>query len=108
VSPKPSVNRQESKAEGRTTAEPAEKSEGTAAAAFRDIGFEKPFGHKRFQQVFLELYPAKRPTEFLTAVMEATIQECQRRKIGVPPQFYDAKRDVEARENAMVRRAVPL
>lgn len=69
------------------------------AAAFRVIGFEKPFGQPAFQEVWLRRF-ASRNGEWLTAVMEATIQECNQRQIGVPPQFFDAKRDVEKREQA--------
>lgn len=70
-----------------------------AAAAFSCIGFDEPFGQPPFQKIFLERM-AKRNGDWLTITMEATIQECQRRKIGIPPQFYSAKRSVESSENA--------
>jgi hypothetical protein len=70
-----------------------------AAAAFSCIGFDEPFGQPPFQKVFLERM-AKRNGDWLTMTMEATIQECQRKKIGIPPQFYSAKRSVESLENA--------
>src|SRR6266550_4956328 len=69
------------------------------AAAFSAIGFAAPFGTKQFQTIFLRGWVAQRPGEWLTQVMESVIQECQEKAIGIPPQFYDAKRDVEAREN---------
>ena len=67
------------------------------APAFLAIGFEKPFGQPAFQEVWLRRF-ASRNGEWLTAVMEATIQECNQRKIGVPPQFFDVKHDVEKLE----------
>jgi hypothetical protein len=74
-----------------------ETSTGTAAAAFSSIGFDNPFGHPDFQAVWLRRF-ASRNGEYLTAVMESTIQECYREKIGIPPQFFEAKHDVEKRE----------
>lgn len=71
------------------------------AAAFRCIGFEEPFGQPEFQAVWVKNHDREDP--WLTIKMEATIQECQRKKIGVPPQFYFAKHDVEKTENAMVK-----
>jgi uncharacterized protein YdaU (DUF1376 family) len=70
------------------------------AAAFLSIGFDEPFGQKSFQRVWLRRFSELKADQWLTVVMEATIQECQRKNIGIPPQFYDAKHDVEARENA--------
>lgn len=78
------------------------REEAEATAAFSAIGFDAPFGQKKFQQVWEEEY--EKPADWLTMKMESTIQECQRRKIGIPPQFYAAKRDVEARENAEAER----
>lgn len=77
----------------------AEEEKISAAAAFGAIGFEIPFGALRFQKIFLERM-AKRNGDWLTVTMEATIQECQKMKVGIPPQFYAAKRDVELKENA--------
>jgi hypothetical protein len=70
----------------------------TAAAAFSAIGHVAPFGHVSFQEVFLRRFADRKSGEWLTEMMEATIQECQQKQIGVPPQFTDAKRDVEKRE----------
>jgi uncharacterized protein YdaU (DUF1376 family) len=69
-----------------------------AAASFLAIGFDKPFGDRRFQTVWLEEY--NKPAEWVTMKMEATIQRCQEGKIGVPPQFFTAKRNVENEEAA--------
>jgi hypothetical protein len=33
--------------------------------------------------------------------MEETIQECQRSEIGIPPQFYTAKHNIEEQETAL-------
>lgn len=81
------------KAEAACTAE-------TAATAFSEIGFDSPFGQRNFQSVWVANFKTKKPDQWLTPVMEATIQQCQERRIGVPPQFYDAKRDVEKQEKA--------
>ena len=69
------------------------------AAAFKILGFEEPFGHRTFQEVWLRRYGGH-TGEWLTGVMEATIQECQQNRIGIPPQFYDAKHDIEKVETA--------
>jgi hypothetical protein len=73
-----------------------ETSTGTAAA-FSSIGFDNPFGQPDFQDVWLRRFTS-RNGEYLTAVMESTIQECYQKKIGIPPQFFEAKHDVEKRE----------
>ena len=70
----------------------------TTAAAFRSIGFEKPFGQPPFQEVFLRRFANRNGEEWLTMVLEATIQECNQKQIGIPPQFFGAKHDVEKRE----------
>ena len=71
-----------------------------AAAAFAAIGFDLgPFGHKPFQEVWIRKFKGR--GEWLTALMEETIQECQEKNIGIPPQFYSAKHRVEEEENAI-------
>jgi hypothetical protein len=81
----------------------------TPAAAFLAIGFVKPFGHKPFRKVFLDKFSHWKPGEqWLTDVMEETGQECDRLGIKVPPQFWDGKRDVEAKEMASLKKRVPL
>jgi hypothetical protein len=86
--------------------------ERTTAAAFTDIGFEQPFGRPNFQAIWVTHFlEAKRNGTWLTQAMENTIQECQKVNIGIPPQFYDAKHDVEAREKIEFdnkHRKVPL
>lgn len=69
-----------------------------SAAAFLAIGFEKPFGHPKFKSIWLGKFKGR--GEWLTEVMEDTIQECQGQGVGVPPQFYEAKHEVEAKEAA--------
>jgi hypothetical protein len=76
----------------------------TSTSAFSAIGFDEPFGQKEFQRIWLSRFSQRDPDQWLTAVMEATIQECQERNIGIPPQFFGAKRDVEARENEEAKR----
>jgi hypothetical protein len=84
-------------------------------AAFLAIGHDKPFGHTKFQEVWLRHFASwenGKNGKWLTEVMEATIQECQRKKIGFPRQFTDAKRDVENRDDIEFEKkhgkAVPL
>lgn len=81
----------------------------TPAAAFLAIGFSKPFGHKPFRKIFLDKFSHWKPGEqWLTDVMEETGQECERLGIKVPPQFWEGKRDVEAKEMASLKKRVPL
>jgi hypothetical protein len=80
--------------------ETPEAEEQETAAAFTAIGFDVgPFGQKKFQEVWVRRF-RNHAGEWLTATMEATIQECQQNSIGVPPAFYAAKHDMEDRENA--------
>lgn len=70
-----------------------------AAAAFTEIGFDNPFGQPSFQAEWVTRYlEAKKNGTWLTATMEETIQACQKMGIGIPPQFYEAKHDVEKKE----------
>jgi hypothetical protein len=69
-----------------------------AAAAFLAIGFDRPFGHYAFQEVWLRQFTARKNGEWLTEVMESTFQECQRKGIKVPHLFGEAKRNVERYE----------
>jgi len=85
--------------EERSKEEIAEEEE-ISAAAFNSIGFDKPFGHPKFKTIWLRRFKERKAGEWLTGLMEEVIQECQQKNIGVPPQFYDAKRDVDARETA--------
>lgn len=71
------------------------------AAAFSAIGFDRPFGPIPFQQIWISNF--EKEAEWVTIKMEATIQECQDRAIGIPPQFYEAKRVVEADERIAAR-----
>jgi hypothetical protein len=86
-----------------TTEITAEEEEDTTAA-YRAIGFDAPFGHKDFQDVFLSLWAGRTGDEWITQTMEQTIQTCQTHNIKIPPQFYEAKRDIEAKENSQVKR----
>jgi hypothetical protein len=76
----------------------------TTAAAYLSIGFDKPFGQPAFQEVWERNFearqsdPASPDFRWVTDVMEATIQECYQKNIGIPPQFFEAKHDVEKRE----------
>jgi hypothetical protein len=73
----------------------------TAIDAFKEIGHEALFGQPSFQAIWVAHYrEAKRNGGWITAAMEAAIQECQKLKIGVPPQFYEAKKNVLKNENA--------
>jgi hypothetical protein len=87
--------------EGEGEGEGELEGEEVVPAAFTAIGFDKSFGHKRFQEIWIRHF-SKRTShdEWLTPVMEATIQECQRKSIGVPPEFFKAKHEIENHENA--------
>jgi hypothetical protein len=67
-------------------------------AAFLALLHNKTFGHTEFQEIWVRRFASMKNGEWLQEAMEATIQECQRKNIRVPPQFFDAKRDVEERE----------
>jgi hypothetical protein len=76
------------------------EAEEQTAAAFAAIGFDLgPFGQTAFQKVWVRKH-RHHTGEWLTAVMEETIQECQREGIGIPPPFYSAKHRIESEENA--------
>lgn len=98
------------KTEGETEGEvEGEEKQRQTAAAFAAIGFDKPFGSLKFQKVWVKHYTeGLQKHEWVTQIMEATIQNCQRVAMGIPPQFYEAKRDVEARENASIQKKAPL
>jgi hypothetical protein len=74
------------------------------AEAFAAIGHEEIFADRKFQKIWVTHYRAyqaqKNSGRWLTQEMEATIQECQKLNVGIPPQFYEAKRDVLKREEA--------
>ena len=97
----------EAEAEGAKPPRPNGKT-ATPAAAFLAIGFEHPFGHRPFQKIFIDKFSHQHPGQWLTDVMELTCQECDRLGVKVPPQFYEAKRDVEAAENQKIKKRVPL
>lgn len=68
----------------------------TAAAAFSAIGFENAVGDLRFQTLLARKYQERTGIrETRTDFLEAVLQECQARRIGVPPQVYAMKRLLE-------------
>lgn len=75
------------------------------AAAFQAIGHEEPFGQARFQEKWIRNFKERAPDEWLTIVMERTIQECQAEKIRVPKPFYTAKRSAEDRDDVEFKNA---
>jgi len=68
-----------------------------AAAAWKAIGSGLPMGSPKFQAIF-EHYFAAQNGQPLSEVMERTILAANSRRVGVPPKFFDAKREVEKRE----------
>lgn len=84
---------------GNRELEKREEREAEVPAAFSSIGFDAPFGHPKFRTIWLEEFA--KDAEWLTIKMESAIQRCQQESIGVPPQFFSAKRQVEADENAI-------
>jgi len=81
-----------------------------ARSAFTEIGHDAPFGQPSFQAIWVAQFSDYIATKngdknaWLTRAMESTIQECQRYGIGVPPQFYEAKHDIEDIERAEYKR----
>lgn len=61
------------------------------------LGSNLPMGSPRFQQIF-EHYFATRNGNTLSDAMERAIQTANKRGVGVPPKFFEAKRTVERRE----------
>jgi hypothetical protein len=92
---------------------PESTSENTAeeaAAAFHSLDYDHPFGHPEFQEVWIRRHKSWKGT-WLSEVLEATIQECQEKNIGVPPPFYEAKHYIDALEKAQFeqsRKRVPM
>jgi hypothetical protein len=75
---------------------------GTASATeteslWKSMGSDLPMGSPKFQKI-AEHYLATRNGNPLSEAMERTIQTANKRKVGVPPKFYEAKRVVERRE----------
>lgn len=99
--------------EGEVDVEVEREAEGinATAAAWTSLNFDRPFGHTPFRNIWLKRYAAWEKDDhrgWMTDLMENTINECQSLRIKVPPQFFDAKREVEAREMASLPKRVPL
>jgi hypothetical protein len=78
----------------------------TAAAAFSAIGFNKRIGDHKFQTLLVRKYEERTGIqETQTDFLEALLQECQARGIGVPPQVYAMKRRFEQEDQAGIQRA---
>jgi hypothetical protein len=78
----------------------------TAAAAFSAIGFDKPVGNPNFQTLLVRKYEERTAIqETQTDFLEAVLQQCQARGIGVPPQVYSMKRRLEQQDQAEIQRA---
>jgi hypothetical protein len=76
-----------------------------AAAAFSAIGFDKPIGDRKFQTLLAMRYEDRAGVqETATDFLEAVLQECQSRAIGVPPQVYAMKRQLEKEDQAQIQR----
>lgn len=64
---------------------------------FKDMGYEQPFGHPKFQEIFAQEYGEEQthqPPNW-TDAMERTIIRCNDGGIKVPPVFYLHKREIE-------------
>lgn len=91
------------------TEKEAEAESKESAAAWTSIGFAKPIGHKSFRSVWEARFQTRGEKEWLTDVMERTIQDCEHLGVKVPPPFFEAKRAIEAEENAAFNpKRVPL
>ena len=82
-----------------------EADEGAAAASlgpvWKLLGVNGPLGKPAFQDV-LRYEFGHRNGEPDSEVLERVLQQCQSRKIPIPPPIYDAKRRLEAMERASV------
>lgn len=102
----PMSRRSSSSSSSSNTEKQRRKIDGSAAA-FSSIGFDSPFGQIEFQVVWIKHFLASQENNtWVTGAMEQAIQECQDQGIGVPPQFYQAKRTVEENENQDFARGV--
>jgi hypothetical protein len=80
------------------TREPeAEVSPAAAHSAFLDLGFEEPFGHPRFQAIWIAEWERMDAGNGVAAVdaMERVARQCAAENIPVPPLFFGVKRKVE-------------
>jgi hypothetical protein len=78
-----------------------------AFKVFHDFRDPAPFGDKKFQVFWTKKWKTFRETpgaQWYTDVMEQTIVEGKAAGVGIPPQFYDLKHEVEKGELDFVRR----
>ena len=83
----------EEEAEGLATA-------ATICSAFRELGYEEPFGDAHFQHIWGEEWNKIHPGDNGGGVdaMERTIRRCQKIGINVPTLFFQVKRKIETAE----------
>ncbi len=77
------------------------------AQAFYALG-QKPFGQKRFQEIWAEEWSAAGEDPNWTDIMEQTIQRAKSLKVQVPGLFYEHKHQIEKGEVAMRYKVTPL
>jgi hypothetical protein len=75
--------------------------------AFHDLG-HKPFGPKRFQEIWGEEWSAAGSNANWTDIMEQTIQRAKSLKVQVPGLFYRHKHAIEKGEVQMRYKVTPL
>lgn len=61
-----------------------------------------PCGSVEFQETWRTIWEKREESERLSDLMERCIQACGQAGVGVPKPFFDAKRNVEFRENEEV------
>lgn len=82
----------------------------TIRSAFRELGYEEPFGDAQFQLIWSEMWDKIPPGANAGGVdaMEKTIQSCQKLGIDIPPLFFRVKRKIETAELEHRFRRTPL
>jgi hypothetical protein len=114
MSPKSTSTEVEGEIEVEGEREKEERQRRSAAAApaaieqsFFALG-HKPFGPRRFQEVWAEEWAAVGEDPNWTDIMERTIQRCQGLKVKVPGLFYKHKHEIENGEVKMHYKETPL
>lgn len=104
---------EEEESEEETEREEKQRRNGSAAPsaaiitqAFHALG-HKPFGSKRFQEIWGEEWSAAGSDPNWTDIMEQTIQRTNSLKVKVPGLFYEHKHAVEKGEVQMRYKATP-
>jgi hypothetical protein len=103
----------EEESEGKGEKEERQRKKSAAPApapitnAFFALG-HKPFGPRRFQEIWAEEWSTAGDDPNWTDIMERTIQRCQSLRVTVPGLFYKHKHEIENGEVKMRYKVTPL